>query len=104
MVSASYIERNDFAVKAHQAFNFIFFSLPLVSFSLDGVHLVVEFALHVEVEPLQELVVGDQISAHLLVLTNCILEHVIHLVDVILEHLLNLPKARSPKLLHFANS
>lgn len=104
VVRSSNIECNNFAVKLDHGSNLSFVPLPLFSLPENLLLLGVEFALHVHVEPLQKLVVRDQLISDPVVFECPVIEHVVDLGNVLREDLLDLLDARTPDALHVTDS
>jgi len=98
------IEGNDLAVKLDHGSDLGFVLLPLFALPENLLLLCVEFALHVHVESLQELVVCDQLIPDPVVFECAVIEHVVDLGNVLREDLLDLFDARTPDALHVTDS
>lgn len=90
VVRSSHIEGHNLAVEFDHGSDLGLVLLPLISFLLNLSLSLIQFLLHVQVESLQEFVVGDQLIPDLVVLECPIVEQVVDLGDVVGEDLLDL--------------
>lgn len=104
MVGTADVQRYNLAVEFDQRCHCSLVCLPLVSFPLYLIGLLLEFLLHMQVVPLEELMIGDQLISDLVVLKCPLIEQIVDPGNVVGEDLLELLDARSPDALHFADA
>ena len=96
MMGSSDIEGDNLAVKVDHAPDLLLLFLPDISLPLDSQVLLVEVPLHVEVVPVQEVVVDNQLIPNALVLHGLFFEEIANSAHVVLENAFDLSDSLLP--------